>query len=171
MEFREPIPSDKVQIRQRAELMSPAVCAMCGNGTCREGYVDPSVFYEWEGQVYFCFNCGLEIARALGCLPPDQTQFLIEQDKAMAKELAELKEAHERAVSRLAVYDSVVAAAAGSPAVDSDVEQESLFESETTSGSADATGSGEPESPKSVKSPRRGNVKRTTVRDNPGITL
>lgn len=171
MEFREPIPSDKVQIRQRAELQPPAICAMCGNGTCRDGYVDVDVWYEWEGQVYFCHNCGLEIARALGCLPPDQTQFLIGQNQDFAKELASLKEAHERATSRLAIYDSVIAGAATSDPALMDAEQGTLFESADSNAPAPTADAGEPKSKEPVKSARRGDVKRSTVRNSPGITL
>lgn len=169
MEFREPLPSDKVQLRERAQLMSPACCAMCGNGTCREGYVDPSVFYEYEGQVYFCWNCGLEIARALGCLPPDQTQFLINQSKEFAKELADLKEKYARAESRLAVYDSVIIAASSDDNTISDATEGSRNVETGSDEPAPSTDAGESEPSEPVKSPRRTNVKRTTVRNN--ITL
>lgn len=85
-------PSDRVQIRQRSDLVYPAVCAMCGNGTDVDGFIDVGVWYEWEGQVYFCHKCGLEIARAIGCLMPDESRYLEDMNRKMAEELKVTKE-------------------------------------------------------------------------------
>lgn len=85
-------PSDRVQIRQRNELLAPACCAICGNGTCLDGFIDPGIFYEWEGQVYFCMNCAKEIARAVGSLTPEESRYLEGLNEKMAQELAETRE-------------------------------------------------------------------------------
>lgn len=84
-------PSARVQVRGLGSLLAPATCAMCGNGT-QEEYVDPAIFYDWEGQVYFCKRCTTEMAETIGCLSPEQADFLKSVNDELAARNAELEE-------------------------------------------------------------------------------
>lgn len=101
-------PSARIQIRTRGQLLPPGCCCVCGSATCERGYVDPAVFYEWEGQVYFCVPCAEEIAGTIGCLTEDESEFLKNQTERLGVELKELKEKYAHATDRLAAYDSVI---------------------------------------------------------------
>jgi hypothetical protein len=43
-------------------MQSPACCAVCGSTSNEDGYVDPQIFIEYHGSIYFCYNCVIEMA-------------------------------------------------------------------------------------------------------------
>lgn len=106
------IPSARVQVRETHQLRSPGTCALCGNGTCVDGYIDPDVYFEWEGNIYFCMNCAKQMAKAIGCLLPDESRYLEELNNTIAEDLKETKE-------KLRAYDGLINAITG--ALGSDV--------------------------------------------------
>lgn len=115
-------PSARVQPRQVGQLLSPSVCALCGNGTCMDGYVDPSIFYEWEGQVYFCKNCTVEMAKIFGMVEAEEQEFLKSQAEGLAADNAILNEEIKVLRERLAIFmdalsgvDASAVAALGTP--------------------------------------------------------
>lgn len=93
-------PSDRVQLVGLGELLSPATCMICGNGTCDEGYVRLGVFYDFEGEQYLCRTCVIQVAELFGCLTPEEAQHLQHQAELLAAENAtintNLGDAHER---------------------------------------------------------------------------
>lgn len=100
-------PSDRVQVRGRGELMHPGACALCGSGNCDDGYIDVGVYYEYEGQVYFCKTCMDEIIGVAGGLPSEEAEFL----KAVAEEaslkLKAVEADNERLRTRLDHFDAL----------------------------------------------------------------
>lgn len=86
-------PSSKMQLRSMGELRSPSpFCAVCGNATCEKGYVDPSIYYDWEGQIYFCVPCVSEMSEAIGLLNLLETEHLKTLSTGLAEENKVLKE-------------------------------------------------------------------------------
>ena len=65
-------PSARMQVRSRGELRHPGACMICGNGTNDDGYVDLGVFFDYEGTMYLCMTCALQLAELIGCVLPDQ---------------------------------------------------------------------------------------------------
>lgn len=59
-------PSARMQVRGVGDLIHPGACAVCGNGTCHDGYLDPGVYYDYEGQVYLCMRCVEELIATVG---------------------------------------------------------------------------------------------------------
>lgn len=85
-------PSDRVQVRKIGELRHPGTCALCGNATCLEGYVDLDIYYEYEGNVYLCMNCVKQVCFVVGALLPDESKHLNELNLEMAQLVKSLKE-------------------------------------------------------------------------------
>lgn len=100
-------PSDKVQLVGLGELLSPAKCMICGNGTCDEGYARLGVWYDYEGEQYICRTCVVQIAELFKCLTPEEAQHLQEQ----ATDYAALNEAYHKELTdareRLAVFSGM----------------------------------------------------------------
>ncbi len=100
-------PDSRMQRRGVGDLLHPACCAVCGNGTCEAGYIDIGVYYDYEGQVYLCMNCVNEIADTAGLLTDTELHHLKGEitKVAHANEVMtqELKVAHEK----LAHYDAL----------------------------------------------------------------
>lgn len=85
-------PSDRVQLRETGELRTPGNCALCGNATCLDGYVDLDIYFDWEGNIYLCMNCAKQVSKVIGCLLPDETKALHALYEENARELNETKE-------------------------------------------------------------------------------
>jgi len=83
-------PSSRIQVRGLGELLAPAVCSLCGNGM-HEKYVDPAIWYEWEGQQYFCELCVTEMAELIGCLNPEESKFLMDVNAEVSARNQELE--------------------------------------------------------------------------------
>lgn len=164
-------PSARVQVRERSQLVAPATCAVCGTSGHDRKYIDPDVNFEWEGAVYFCELCALEIAAALQCLPPEESEFLVDQNKHLAEANASLMEKLDAARTELDNYHRLINAAVngGYPLPSSsegtpELEQESepTADEPVTSGAEP-----EPESPEPVKVGGPNDTKRTSKRDRP----
>lgn len=106
--MKETTPSDRVQLIDRGSLMHPGCCALCGSGNCDDGYIDTGVWYDYEGQVYFCVTCGLQIASVIGCLSADETAHLQELLSNAAAELSSVKAELANANERLNGYDTLL---------------------------------------------------------------
>jgi hypothetical protein len=106
-------PSDKVQVRSQGELMSPGTCALCGTGTCDEGYVDTAVFVDFFGNVYYCMNCIRQIIGVIRALTPEEAAILTAQVNETAAENAALKAEVESLREYKSSIDSLIVGAIG----------------------------------------------------------
>lgn len=159
-------PSDRVQVISRGQLKPPGACALCGNGTCEEGYVDSGVYFDWEGHVYFCMNCTVQIAETIGCLTPAESDHLKSLNESIAEELSKTQEKLNHAESRLADYDRVLSGLVPSIAnVDGSLVEESQPESDVVD-EPDSNGAESDTKPtESVEKRRPANPKRAPVRN------
>lgn len=149
-------PSDRVQMRERGELRHPGICALCGNGTCVEGYVDLDIYFEYEGNVYLCMNCALQVAHVIGCLLPKESRYLEELNNEIAtkcKSLEEKLDGYQKFDNLIAeFFGHSINTASDDPVSDPPVE-ESESEPDTVN---EPTSDGSGEKPVSVKSgPKR----------------
>lgn len=159
-------PSARVQFRGVGQLQHPGNCAMCGNGTCEKGYVDPSIWYEWEGQVYFCFNCTVQMAEAIGCLAPDQSEFLVNQNKELAAKLQSATEELDNANTNLSIFYGAINAAAVDALVSNSSDEPTVESApEPTSEPVTVGTEQEPVASKSVKKRRPNDAPRITGSD------
>lgn len=158
-------PSDRVQVIGRGQLRDPGACALCGNGTCDDGYVDLDIYYDWEGQVYLCMNCAKQVAETIGCLLPAESAHLESLNKTIAEELAQLKEDYLDAKSRLDVYDAAIAATVAQQRSTANAVEGAEPESGHTPEPVSAPDAGEPVAKKSVKSRRPNDPPQSSVRD------
>lgn len=176
-------PSDKMQFRGMGELIHPANCISCGNGTNPKGYVAPGVSLEWEGELYFCWTCTVQMAEIIGMMIPEEVEIiqehnnvLIERNEALRKENGELRERLDafdvimRSLPPVAVADAV------GGMVSEDVGPVGFNESRPASPvSSEPTGT-ESESPEPTKGPKsrsRAGVKFSDASDaaEPAVSL
>lgn len=175
-------PSDRVQLIDRGSLMHPGCCALCGSGNCDEGYVDTGIYYDYEGQVYFCWNCAMQIAAVIGCLSSDEHGIMRALLENTAAKLKATEEELGRATERLNDYDSLMlraltigddgpAAVSGDPVTSQSTNESD--ESVVSNASIDSTDVGEPVVKKPVASGGRRKPARTQRSDsNPeGFTI
>lgn len=164
--MKEVNPSARVQRRGVGELRHPACCALCGNGTSEKGYVDPDIFYDWEGQVYFCYACTVEMAEAIGCLAPDEAEFLTDQNKELADKLHQANQELTNANSNLSVFYNAVNAVAVDALMAGSNSEPTVEPTPESSGEPNGDGTeSEPIVVKSVKKRRPNDSARTTVSD------
>jgi hypothetical protein len=69
-------PSARMQLRSMGELVRPAACCVCGNGTHEDGYLDLGVYYDYEGQMYLCKTCATQAGETIGMYTPDEVKNL-----------------------------------------------------------------------------------------------
>lgn len=100
--------SDRVQVVQLGELLHPGACALCGNGTCVDGYVDTSIFYDYEGTVYLCMRCVEQICSVVGALLPDEVSQLRQHTAEIATKCAELEAENNVLRSKLDAWYTVI---------------------------------------------------------------
>lgn len=162
-------PSDRVQVRRLGELMPPGACALCGNGTCLEGYVDLDIFYDYEGQVYLCMNCARDVAKTIGCLLPGESTHLENLNRDVAAELKETQEKLAHAQSRLDAYDSVISGAFANPVTRTGTNVQSAAQPSSDVKPPVGTGAGESEPKKSVTRKRPNDVTRSASSDEPAF--
>ena len=84
-------PSARFQVRSRGELMHPGGCMVCGNGTHEEGYVDLGVFYDYEGSMYLCMTCALQVSALIGCVLPEEILALKKTNEQVVQERDDLR--------------------------------------------------------------------------------
>ncbi len=91
--------SDRVQVVSQGELLHPGACALCGSGNSDEGYINMGIWYEYEGQQYYCMNCVRQIIAVVGGLTDDQAEHLnglneelVGRNTALRTELEEANE-------------------------------------------------------------------------------
>ena len=142
---------------------------MCGNGSSDAPYIDPAIFYEWEGQVYFCTSCAVEIGETAGCTGPEVAELLHNQAEALLELNEELTEKLNAAESRLGNYDALFADAI-SIAKPSDSNVQAAEEpAESSSESAYGGEVTMPKSAKSVKGRRSVHTVSTSAGDTTPI--
>jgi hypothetical protein len=93
-------PSGRFKIISVGMLMHPAACAVCGNGTCEQGYVDFGLAYDYEGSVYFCVLCAREIGEVVGQVTPEEVSLIqtIADSVAVENELLKAELDHARPI-------------------------------------------------------------------------
>jgi hypothetical protein len=106
--MRELSPDDKYQRRNRGELMHPGCCLSCRAGNSDDGYVDLNTYFDYEGQMYLCQACVVEIGQIFGMMPSDESKFLQTRNEEMALLVESLKEQLTNANRRLRAYDDVL---------------------------------------------------------------
>lgn len=166
-------PSDRVQLREIGDLRAPGNCALCGNGTCLDGYVDLDIYYDWEGNVYLCMNCAKQTATVIGCLLPDQSRYLETLNENIAKELKETKEK----LSEFQQLDDLFTGLYGSSflpvvtAVSDAPEPESAAEQSNPADVVSITSAGKSKPPRPTTSRRSDDASRPKSSDGPQLTL
>ena len=111
-------PGNKIQLRPMGQLMHPACCAICGSGN-RDVYVDLSLYYDYEGQVYICLEfCMQQIADTLGFLNLQEATFLRDMSNNLVVRNEELESELQNAQLRLKRYDDLFA---GLPRIESPI--------------------------------------------------
>lgn len=165
-------PSDRVQVIGRAQLKHPGACALCGNGTCDEGYVNTGIYFDYEGHIYLCMRCAIQIAETIGCLTPPESLHLVTLSEEVIKERDLYKEQLEDATNRLQHFDALIGPLITDGTVtvnSSDPEPETVEVGTGESGpsSEPAVSGAEPDSEPTepVKKSGPTNSKRTPVRD------
>ena len=100
--------SDRVQVRSQGELMHPGACSLCGSGNCDDGYLDVGIWYEYEGQQYYCMNCVLQIIAVAGGLAPEIAEHLEETNRGLATKVAALTQELEEANELLLKWNGLI---------------------------------------------------------------
>jgi hypothetical protein len=122
-------PSGRFKIISVGMLMHPAACAVCGNGTCEQGYVDFGLAYDYEGSVYFCVLCAREIGEVVGQVTPEEVSLIqtIADSVAVENELlkAELDRVKPIADSVMRAFNNSSFATADGYAAAADLEDNS----------------------------------------------
>lgn len=113
-------PSARMQVRGVGELMHPGACAVCGNGTCEDGYVDPGVYYDYEGQVYFCMRCVEELIATVGGATGAELLVTADLTTRSMEENERLKRENEALNAELEQYRSLMRVANQSSPSDTD---------------------------------------------------
>jgi hypothetical protein len=88
-------------------------CACCGNGISPYGYIDLGLYFDWEGQIFFCVTCVSQMAETAGMLSKAESDHLTELSKELATENARLKERVAEVNEQLKSYDTVLASRFG----------------------------------------------------------
>lgn len=104
-------PSDRMQVVGLGDLMHPGACALCGNGTCVDGYLNTSIFYDYEGTVYLCMRCVEQLCTVVGALLPDEVKSLREHTEQIAAKCSELEAENNELRDRVNSWDSVLSGA------------------------------------------------------------
>lgn len=104
-------PSARIQVRGVGDLMHPGACAICGNGTRPEGFVDIGVYYDYEGQVYICMMCAEDLVHTIDGLTAEEHAMVKSISEGFAAENEALKTQVEELSAELKQYrDSIVSA-------------------------------------------------------------
>lgn len=160
-------PSDRVQLIDRGSLLHPGCCALCGSGNCDEGYVDTGIYYDYEGQVYFCWNCAMQIAAVIGCLSADEHGIMRALLEETAAKLKATEEELGNANERLNTYDTFIIGAINS----SDARIIALDpESAEAQPSAGSTESAVNSEPAALPDDGKSVAKKSTTRRRPAST-
>lgn len=88
-------------------VASPGSCVICGKSEHPKGFIDPRLDFEFHGTLYFCADCGGEIANVLGFISPEQAIMLAKRVQELEHELSIHRDALlnlESAVENLTSY-------------------------------------------------------------------
>lgn len=154
--------SDRVQVRQLGELLHPGACALCGNGTCVDGYVDTSIFYDYEGTVYLCMRCVEQICAVVGALLPDEVNQLRKHTAEIATKCAKLEAENNDLRNRVNSWDSVLIGAGLSGVLSPTPEQSESSKQPDVTEPPGRPEAGKPIAKKSVASRRSVNTSQST---------
>lgn len=72
-------------------VMNPGHCAICTNATHTDGFVDPDIFIDWYGKIYFCRDCLYEMARCFGFIPVEEYEAYKKANAELTEELTVLQ--------------------------------------------------------------------------------
>lgn len=68
-------------------VASPGKCVICGKSEHEKGFIDPRLDFDFHGTLYFCADCGGEIANVLGYISPEQAIMLAKHVQQLEREL------------------------------------------------------------------------------------
>ncbi len=100
--------SDRVQVVSQGELMHPGACALCGSGNSDEGYINMGIWYEYEGQQYYCMNCVRQIIAVVGGLTDEQAEHLNGLNEELVGRNAALRNELEEANELLGKWNGLI---------------------------------------------------------------
>lgn len=104
-------PSARIQVRQPGQLMHPGCCTVCGYGGADREYVDPAIWFDYEGQIYFCTDCTIQLGETIGMSTPQEFAHL----KALYEENAARLKAQEDELNDLrGLRDAVISVTSAS---------------------------------------------------------
>lgn len=158
-------PSARFQVRSRGELMAPGTCAVCGNGTCDDGYLDLDVFVDYLGTLYLCLTCLTEAGETIGMYTAEQVKTTEALMSSMAKVNEDLTQELKHARP---VIDSLraIAAANGTPDVPSGTaDSEPAVVEQSTDKTPSGPDAGESKPAEPVKVPGRTKSSGIAARD------
>ena len=158
-------PSDRVQVRHLGSLIHPGACALCGSGNCEAGYLDTGVYYEYEGQVYFCMTCVHQMINAVGGLLPDEVLHLKGEMSEIAKSHTRLEEENAELHDRLSTWNSVIARAASDGLLGVPIGPVQQSNDGDVTESVKVSADGKPIPTKSVTKRRPNDASQSTVRN------
>ena len=99
----QPDPSGRLQVVQAPPTL-PGSCAICGTAQHEQGFIDPQLFIEWHGGIYFCWSCVSEMASIFDFIDPEKGKQLIakiEEQQATILRLSADKHHLEKALEHL----------------------------------------------------------------------
>lgn len=100
--------SARVQ-RVPVPVASPGSCLLCGKSKHPEGFAFFGIDFEFYGTLYFCADCGGDIANCFGWMEPNRVSSILAEHDQVIKEnviLGQQVEALEQAVDALTRYRS-----------------------------------------------------------------
>ena len=80
--------SNKIKLISGVNMARPNQCMICGAITTEKSYIDVDIVVDDYGYIYICEDCGINLAHALSCASPDQTEELIDENKELSSKVA-----------------------------------------------------------------------------------
>lgn len=101
--------SSRMHVRNMGELQPPSNhCAVCGNSTCEDGYIDPDVYFDYIGYIYFCMTCVSEMMEVMGLPSISEVEYRTQLATSQAEENKALKEKVANYEQQLRDYDNLI---------------------------------------------------------------
>ena len=85
-------------------MQSPACCAVCGSTSNEDGYLDPQIFIEYHGNIYFCCHCASEMGAFFKMVTYEEHEHIMLEMENL-REL--LLEANSKAAKAEGVLDEI----------------------------------------------------------------
>lgn len=162
-------PSEKIQVVGLGDLLSPAACIVCGNGTCQDGYISFGIFVDYVGSLYLCMTCMLQAAETADCSGPVETEMNRTLLAQLKEENSTLRKDKETLNERLRVFsDALAGIRDDQPRVISDYVVPSDIVDEAPDSLISNGEAGESEPAEPVKVEGRSKSQRASVRNSGG---